>query len=381
MLKKILTYVVSLFLFCSITHAEDINLHAKSSILVEESTGKVIYENNADEQLHPASMTKIMSMILIFEAISDGKISLSDDVVVSKESANMGGSQVYLNEGETYKVEELLKAVSIASANDAVVALAEKVSGTKEKFVEKMNEKARMLKLKNTNFINPHGLDDNNHYSSARDMAIMAKELLKYENVLSYTSKYEDYFKKKDGSSIWLVNTNKLVKFYNGMDGLKTGYTEKAGYCLTSTAKKNGLRLIAVVMGEDSIENRTEDTLKLMNYGFNTIKKELIIDNNKVVDKLKIDLSSKKYIDVYLKNDIVKIYDINSSKIKYNYKIKYKDNIRVPLKKGSIIGKIKVDLDDGTSLSEDLIIKENINKIGFMKLFRKNLNIFSMGVN
>ena len=381
MLKKILTCIVTLFLFCSITHAEDMNLYAKSSILIEESTGKVIYENNADEQLHPASMTKIMSMILIFEAISEGKISLSDDVVISKESANMGGSQVYLNEGETYKVGELLKAVSIASANDAVVALAEKVSGTKEKFVEKMNEKARMLKLKNTNFINPHGLDDNNHYSSARDMAIMAKELLKYENVLDYTSKYEDYFKKKDGSSIWLVNTNKLVKFYNGMDGLKTGYTEKAGYCLTSTAKKNGLRLIAVVMGEDSIENRTEDTLKLMNYGFNTIKKELILGKNKVVDKLKIDLSSKKYIDVYLKNDIVKIYDINSSKIKYNYKIKYKDNIRVPLKKGSIVGKIKVDLDDGTSLSEDLIIKENVDKIGFMKLFRKNLNIFSMGIN
>lgn len=381
MLKKILTCIVTLFLFCNITHAEDMNLYAKSSILIEESTGKVIYENNADEQLHPASMTKIMSMILIFEAISEGKLSLSDDVVISKESANMGGSQVYLNEGETYKVEELLKAVSIASANDAVVALAEKVSGTKEKFVEKMNEKAKSLKLKNTNFINPHGLDDNNHYSSARDMAIMAKELLKYENVLSYTSKYEDYFKKKDGSSIWLVNTNKLVKFYNGMDGLKTGYTEKAGYCLTSTAKKNGLRLIAVVMGEDSIENRTEDTLKLMNYGFNTIKKELILDKNKVVDKLKIDLSSKKYIDVYLKNDIVKIYDINSSKIKYNYKIKYKDNIRVPLKKGSIVGKIKVDLDDGTSLSEDLIIKENVDKISFMKLFKKNLNIFSMGIN
>lgn len=381
MLKKILTCIVTLFLFCNITHAEDMNLYAKSSILIEESTGKVIYENNADEQLHPASMTKIMSMILIFEAISEGKISLSDDVVISKESANMGGSQVYLNEGETYKVEELLKAVSIASANDAVVALAEKVSGTKEKFVEKMNEKAKSLKLKNTNFINPHGLDDNNHYSSARDMAIMAKELLKYENVLSYTSKYEDYFKKKDGSSIWLVNTNKLVKFYNGMDGLKTGYTEKAGYCLTSTAKKNGLRLIAVVMGEDSIENRTEDTLKLMNYGFNTIKKELILDKNKVVDKLKIDLSSKKYIDVYLKNDIVKIYDINSSKIKYNYKIKYKDNIRVPLKKSSIIGKIKVVLDDGTSLNEDLIIKENVNKINFMKLFKKNLNIFSMGIN
>lgn len=381
MLKKILTCIVTLFLFCNITHAEDMNLYAKSSILIEESTGKVIYENNADEQLHPASMTKIMSMILIFEAISEGKLSLSDDVVISKESANMGGSQVYLNEGETYKVEELLKAVSIASANDAVVALAEKVSGTKEKFVEKMNEKAKSLKLKNTNFINPHGLDDNNHYSSARDMAIMAKELLKYENVLSYTSKYEDYFKKKDGSSIWLVNTNKLVKFYNGMDGLKTGYTEKAGYCLTSTAKKNGLRLIAVVMGEDSIENRTEDTLKLMNYGFNTIKKELILDKNKVVDKLKIDLSSKKYIDVYLKNDIVKIYDINSSKIKYNYKIKYKDNIRVPLKKSSIIGKIKVVLDDGTSLNEDLIIKENVNKINFMKLFKKNLNIFSMGIN
>ena len=165
-------------------NADTLSLHAKSAILIEESTGKIIYENNADEQLRPASMTKIMSLILIMDAIENYKISLNDEVVISKDASDMGGSQVYVNEGEVYSVEELLKGVTIASANDAVVALAEKVAGSKERFVELMNNKVKELGLKNTNFINPHGLDENNHYSSARDMSIMARELLKYKDIL-----------------------------------------------------------------------------------------------------------------------------------------------------------------------------------------------------
>ena len=379
-MKKFIFLILCFLILIFKVNADDIPLNAKSAILIEESTGKVIYEKNADEQLHPASMTKIMSMILIFDAIDNNKISLDDEVQISKEASSMGGSQVFINEGETYKVEELLKGVAIASANDAVVALAEKISGSKEKFVEEMNNKAKELGLKNTNFVNPHGLDADNHYSSARDMSIMARELLKYKDVLKFTSKYEDYFKKKDGSSIWLVNTNKLVKFYEGMDGLKTGYTEKAGYCLTATANKNNLRFISVVMGEESIENRTEDTLKLMNYGFNTIRKEVILKKDKVIDKLKLDLSKKDKIDVYLKNDIVKIYNLNSSKVNFKFKLNYKDDLKLPLKKNSEVGTITINLDDGSKIEEKLIVKEKINKINFSNLFKKNINIFTSGI-
>jgi D-alanyl-D-alanine carboxypeptidase (penicillin-binding protein 5/6) len=380
-LKKFIFGILCFLILIFKVNADDIPLNAKSAILIEESTGKVIYEKNADEQLHPASMTKIMSMILIFDAIDNNKISLDDEVQISKEASSMGGSQVFINEGETYKVEELLKGVAIASANDAVVALAEKISGSKEKFVEEMNNKAKELGLKNTNFVNPHGLDADNHYSSARDMSIMARELLKYKDVLKFTSKYEDYFKKKDGSSIWLVNTNKLVKFYEGMDGLKTGYTEKAGYCLTATANKNNLRFISVVMGEESIENRTEDTLKLMNYGFNTIRKEVILKKDKAIDKLKLDLSKKDKIDVYLKNDIVKIYNLNSSKVNFKFKLNYKDDLKLPLKKNDEVGTITINLDDGSKIEEKLIVKEKINKINFPNLFKKNINIFTSGIN
>lgn len=379
-MKKILLFIFCFFSFALITKADDLTLHAKSAILVEESTGKVIYENNADEQLRPASMTKIMSLILIMEALDENKITLDDEVTISKESSNMGGSQVYVNEGEVYTVGELVKGVAIASANDAVVALAEKIAGSKEKFVELMNKRASELGLKNTNFVNPHGLDEKDHYSSARDMSIMARELLKHNEILSYTSKYEDYFRKKDGSSIWLVNTNKLVKFYEGMDGLKTGYTSNAGYCLTATASRNNLRFISVVMGEESIENRTEDTLKLLNYGFNTIKKEIIIKKETVIDTKKLKLSDKEKVNVYLKNDIVKVYDINSAKVTFDYKIYYDTNTKYPIKKNQKIGYINVSLDDGSNIKEDLIVKENINKIGFMKLFKKNINIFSSGI-
>ena len=379
-MKKLLLFIFSFFSFLSAVNADELNLHAKSAILIEESTGKVIYENNADEQLRPASMTKIMSLLLIMDALDNNKVSLTDTVTISKTSSDMGGSQVYVNEGEVYTVGELLKGVAIASANDAVVALSEKIAGSKEKFVINMNNKANELGLKNTHFVNPHGLDEDNHYSSARDMSIMARELLKHKDILNYTSKYEDYFKKNNGSSIWLVNTNKLVKFYKGMDGLKTGYTSKAGYCLTATAKRDGLRFISVVMGEDSIKNRSEDTLKLLNYGFNTKKKEVIMKKDIILDKKSYKLSNKDKVNVYLKDDIVKIYDINSSKVNFSYELHYKNNTNLPINKNSKVGYIELKLDDGTMIKQDLIIKEKVSKIKFFNLFKKNVNIVSSGL-
>ena len=376
-----LFFLISFLLFNLVVRADDLSLSAKSAILIEESTGNVIYELNPDEKLNPASMTKIMSLILIMEKIDEGKIKLTDDVTVSKEAASMGGSQVYINEGEVYQVGELLKAVAIASANDAAVALAEKASGSKEKFVDEMNKKAEELGLNNTHFMNPHGLDEENHYSSAKDMSIMARELLKHERILDYTSKYEDYFKKKDGSNIWLVNTNKLVRFYEGMDGLKTGYTKSAGYCLTATAEKNNLRFISVVMGEESIENRTEDTLKLLNFGFNTIKKEVILENKNNIGELKLKLAEKDKVKVYLKNDVSKLTDINEESFKYKYNIKYLKHIKYPIKSGNKVGRITVTLDNNEKIYEDVIVKENIDKISFTKLLKKNINVFSKVVN
>lgn len=379
-MKKILIIIILNLLFIpKIVNALEINLNAKSAILIEESTGKIIYEKNADERLNPASMTKIMSLIIIMENIENKNISYTDEVLVSKNASGMGGSQVYINTGEKYTVEELIKGVAIASANDAVVALAEKVGGTEENFVKMMNDKALSLGLKNTNFVNPHGLDEENHYSTARDMSVMAKELLKYKDILNFTSKYEDYFKKKDGSSIWLVNTNKLVKFYEGMDGLKTGYTEKAGYCLTATASKNNLRFISVVMGEDSIENRTEDTLNLMNYGFNTTKKEILMSSNKIIEKKYFPLSNKGKYNIYLKEDAVNISSIEDKNSNFTYKIKYNKNLSLPIKKNSKVGYIEFKINDNL-IKKDLIIKENINKISLFKQYKNNLSIVFSGL-
>ena len=210
-MKKLLVIFCVFFSLITLVKAEDLTLNALSAILIDSSSGEVLYEKNADEKLAPASMTKIMTMLLIMEAIDNGNITFDDEVTITKEAASMGGSQVFLQEGEVYKVSELLKGIAVASGNDAAVAMAERIGGSVEGFVNMMNEKAKALNLSNTNFVNPHGLDVENHYSSARDMAIMAKELLKHEKILEYSSIYEEYLTKNDGSKTWLVNTNKPV--------------------------------------------------------------------------------------------------------------------------------------------------------------------------
>ena len=293
-MKKILFGVICfLTFFINVNALENLAPNSKSSILLETSTGKILYEANSHEKLPPASMTKIMSMLLIMEAIDNNKLSFDSDVLISENASSMGGSQVFLEAGETYKVKDLLKGIAIASGNDAVVAMAEKVGGTVENFVNMMNEKAKSLGLKDTVFKNPHGLDTEGHYSSAYDMAMIAKELLKHEKILEYTSIYEDYLKKNDGSSTWLVNTNKLVRFYDGVDGLKTGFTSSAKYCVTTTAKKSNMRLLSVVMGAETSDLRSKDTTNLLNYGFNTYKLDLIMSKTKILGNVKVEKGKK----------------------------------------------------------------------------------------
>ena len=246
--------------------------NSKSAIMIEASTGKVIYEKNADEQLSMASMTKMMTLLLIMENIENGNLKWDEMITTSEHAASMGGSQIFLEVGEQMTVEDLVKGICIASGNDAAVAMAERIGGTEDNFVKMMNDKAKELGLKNTNFINACGLDANNHYSSARDMALVAKELVKHDKILEFSGTYEDYLRKNTDNSFWLVNTNKLVRYYQGVDGLKTGFTSTAGYCLTATAMKNNLRLISVVMGVETSDKRSSDTVNLLDYGFNTYK-------------------------------------------------------------------------------------------------------------
>lgn len=374
-MKKIVFILISLFSFIFIKNvsAVEMEISAKSAILVDFNTGKVLYSKNENEPLAMASMTKVMSMLLIMEKIDDGSLKYDDIVEISTESSSMGGSQIFLNPGDKYKVIDLLKGVAMASANDAVVALAEKTYGSKEHFIEAMNKKAESLGLKNTHFVNVHGLDEEGHYSSAYDMSVMARELLKHEKILDFTRVYEEYLTKPDGSQIWLVNTNKLVRFYDGVDGLKTGFTQNAGYCLTATGKKNNLRLISVVMGEESIEKRSSDTVKLLNYGFNTFKVNLIKNKREILGKVNVQKGKKENVDVVLVNDLIELLNASDKPSNYKFKILV-DKITAPVKKGDVIGKVKVLNDNGILISQvDITVNENVLKANLWDLFKRNL--------
>ena len=346
---------------------------------MEYETGKILYENNSKERLAPASMTKIMSLILIMEQIDSGKLKLDDEVLISKNAASMGGSQIYLAENTKMKVNELIKGVAIASANDAVVALAEKTYGSVDKFVSKMNEKSSELGLINTNFKNPHGLDEDGHYSCSYDMAIMARELIKHERILDYTKIYEEHLNKSDGSKSWLVNTNKLVRFYEGVDGLKTGYTTNALYCITATAKKNGIRFITVLMGEENADTRTTDTANLLNYAFNSYKLNNIIKKDQVVGVIKNNKTIKDKYYLYTKENLNDVYEINEEVTYQKPYIDYED-LDYPIKKGTIVAYLKYKSSNNEILSVPLIIKEDIKKASYRDYFFKNFKLF-FGIN
>lgn len=380
-LKKILIIFIACLSFIPIVKAEDtLNLSSESAILIDSKSGKILYDKNKDEKLPMASMTKIMSMLLIMENIDNGTLKYEDKVLISKNASSMGGSQVFLQAGEEYTVNDLLKCIAIASANDAVVAMAEKISGSTDAFVELMNNKAKELGLNNTHFANPHGLDNENHYSTAYDMARMAQELLKYEDILNYTSIYEDYLTKPDGSQVWLVNTNRLVRFYDGVDGLKTGYTTEAGYCLTATATKGDLRLISVVMKSSSAEARSSDTSTLLTYGFNSFKNNIIYNKDKSLGKIKVEKGKVKEVDVYLKENATEILSVTEKQDNYSFNIKL-DKIIAPVKANTIIGKAEIINSEGNIIDEvDIIVKQDIEKAGFLDYLKQSFKFITSGI-
>lgn len=379
-MKKILLIIMSFFVLnLNVLAEEDFAPNGKSAILVDNLSGKVLYEKNADEKLAPASMTKLASMLMVMEAIDNGNLKFEDKVTISEEAANMGGSQVFLQAGEVYTVYDLLKSVAIASGNDAVVALAEKIGGSQSGFVDMLNKRLKEIGATNTNFVNAHGLDAEGHYSTARDMSIIARELLKHPKILEFTSIYEEYLEKNDGSRIWLVNTNKLVRFYDGVDGLKTGFTKTAGYCLTATASKNNFRLISVVMGEDTSENRSSDTVKMLNYGFNTFKINIIKTKGESLGKVRVERGKQDNANIVLLNDATEILKNTDPVTEYKFNLKV-NKIKAPVKVGDIVGTAEIIDSEGNIVDEvDVTVEKDIKKANILDYMLRNLKTIGFG--
>lgn len=384
-MKKIIVLLLCSLVFIPVIRADEsgISVKSESGIIMEASTGKVLFEKEADAPKAPASMTKIMTMLLIMEAIDDGRLSMDDQVNISKNASGMGGSQAYLEENTTSKVSTLLTAIAIGSANDASVAMAEKIGGTEENFVNMMNKRAKELGAKNTTFKNPHGLDEDGHLTTARDLAIIARELIiKHEEILKLTSTYETTITHANGKSLWLVNTNKLIKFYNGLDGLKTGFTDNAGYCLTGSMKRNDMRLITVTMKAPTKEDRNTDTINMMEYAYSMFYKDTILKSDKKLGTMFVDNSKKRKVNYYLEKDATVVVPKDVRNIDYKYTIDL-TSTKAPLKKGDKVGTLKLSVNN-EEISYNVIVNESVLKSNFFNrilnyfkdILNGNLNIF-----
>ncbi|MBP3951038.1 D-alanyl-D-alanine carboxypeptidase family protein [Bacillus suaedae] len=386
-MRKVLSSVLSVCLILSVwvpmANAEEkqakLAEEATSAIVIERDTGEVIFEKNSNEQLPPASMTKIMTMLLIMEALEKGSIKYDDMVRTSEYAASMGGSQVFLEPGEEMSVTDMLKAIAVASGNDASVAMAEHIAGTEDEFVSMMNDKAKQLGLENTNFVNVNGLPAENHYTTSYDLAMISKELLKYEDITKFTGIYEDYLRKDSDDPFWLVNTNKLVKFYPGVDGLKTGFTREAMYCLTATAEKDGMRIITVIMGAPSPKERNAQITSMLDYAFSQYQTHKLYDRDHVMADVKINKGDKDQVPAVTSESVsiltkkgVKIDDVEE-------RLEFEEDLRAPIKKGEPIGKLIVE-KEGEILSEtDLLAGEDVFEASWWKLFKRMIGKFGIG--
>ena len=348
---------------------QTLDIKAKSCILMEVQTGKILYEDNADEVTAPASITKIMSLVLIMEAISDGRLTLDTIISASEHACSMGGSQIWLEPNEEMTVNELLKAAVIASANDATVALAEAVAGSEETFVDEMNKKAKALGMNSTTFINSTGLDAEGHLTTAHDVAVMSCELIKHELIKQYSTVWMDSLR---GGESELVNTNKLVRFYEGCTGLKTGTTSKAGYCLSATAKRNGMELVAVVMDGQTSADRFEGAKKLLNYGF----------ANYTFSSLSADLGENTAIPV--KNGAESFVSVKAGEKlnillkrtqngKIEQEISLENEITAPVKAGQKVGTVKFLLSGEELGSVEIVTEKAVSKLNFLTVFLRLL--------
>ncbi len=346
---------------------------ANSAILMEQDTGTILFEKDPHEKLPPASMTKVMTLLLIMEAIDQGQLTLDEQVRISENASSMGGSQVFLEAGEEMSVEDLLKSIAIASANDASVALAERISGSEEAFVEAMNDKVKELGLKNTQFKNTTGLPAEDHYSTAYDMAVISRELLKYEDITAYTSIYEDYLREGTDKEFWLVNTNKLVRFYPGVDGLKTGYTSEAKYCLAATMKKEDMRVVAVVFGYDSSKTRNAEVSSMLDYAFNHYEATNLHEQGEVITELSLLKGEERKTNIVTKEKVSTIHPKGEDMDNLHTEYELFDDLSLPIKAGDQVGTLYVKNDNEILMESPLTVEQSIEKASLFTLFKRAL--------
>ena len=338
----------------------DLGLNAKSAILMEEATGNILYESNPDERLPIASVTKVMTMLLIMEAVDSGKISLDDMVTVSENAMSYGGSTMFLETGEQLTVNDMLKGIAVASANDGCVAMAEHLAGSESTFVDMMNEKAKELGMENTHFMNTNGLDEDDHYSSARDVAIMSRELMKHETIFNYTSIWMDTLR---GGKFQLANTNKLIRFYDGANGLKTGSTSKALCCLSAAAKRNDMQLIAVVLGAPTSAERFASAKSLLDYGFANYAVNTQITAGDEVQKIAVEKGVDKEVGV-VAGDSCSTLVKKGQEDNITKEIKIDETITAPIEAGQKIGTMTISRDGEVIADIDLNASSAVEKKG-----------------
>ncbi|WP_407074301.1 D-alanyl-D-alanine carboxypeptidase family protein [Paenibacillus lacisoli] len=358
--------------------AAELAPNARSAVLLDADTGTVIYEKNSHDKLPPASITKIMTMLLTMEALHDGKLKLTDKVRTSEYAASMGGSQIFLEPGEEMTVDDMLKGIAMASGNDASVAMAEKLGGNEQGFVQLMNEKAAELGMKDTHFSNPNGLPVNNHYTSAYDIALMSRELLRYPQITKYTGAYQDYLRKDSEKPFWLVNTNKLVRFYPGADGLKTGYTSEAKFCLSATAKREGLRTIAVVLGEPNTKTRNSEVSAMFDYAFSQYMMKSIYKPGDYLGKVKVEKGTMPELVLTADQPYSVLMKKGGKADEFRKELQIPAEIKAPVKAGDVIGKLVIY--QGNTKVKEFEVKSpiQIEKAGWWKLFKRTTsNLFS----
>ena len=356
-------------------------LDGKAYILMEASTGKVLVQNNADEALPPASVTKIMTLLLIYDNVDSGKIKWDDNVTVSVHAAGMGGSQIFLEANEVQTVETLTKAIAIASANDAAVAMAEHIAGSEEAFVSMMNEKAEKLGMKNTTFKNACGLDTDGHVMSARDIAIMSRELItKYPEITRFPTVWQDTITHKTAKGekeFGLTNTNRLIKWYDGATGLKTGSTGNAFYCLSGTAKKNGMELIAVIMACPDPKQRFREVMKMLDYGYVNYELKKGEPVGKIAANVPVTGGEEDSVNAIVKEEVTYLSERGKTALKSETKIN--DGLKAPIKQGDVIGEIVYTLGDESAGSSPLVAEKDVERAGFGKNVKRLFELWFKG--
>ncbi|MGN0711460.1 MAG: D-alanyl-D-alanine carboxypeptidase family protein [Anaerovoracaceae bacterium] len=350
-----------------------LEIAAKSAVLMDAGSGTLLFSQNGDEKLPPASVTKIMTMLLAMEAVDSGRVSLTDEVAVSDRAASMGGSQMYMEPGEKHTLEELMKGISMVSANDAAVAVAEYLAGSVEIFVENMNAKAKELGMVNTNFVNTNGLPVPNHYTSAHDIAIMGSELIKHEKTHDWLTKWQDTInvglegKQKE---FGLTNTNKLIKQYSGANGIKTGFTQEAGYCLAGSAEREGMTLVAVVLGCQDSKTRFAETMKLLDYGFANYDTVAVAEKGESNGLMRVEKGMPEYVDAVAGKDI-SILVKKGEKQDVTCKAEQIGNLEAPVKKGEKIGEIVVYMKEKEIERYPLVAADDVEKAGIIEIYKR----------